>query len=397
MTTLRQLEKQAEEFLKQKNYEDAFSLYEEGIAHLDKILEQTTDQYKKQVLLQKRFELTVMLESIVKIVKSDGLRKKLSQVSVNPSKERPNQQMGKTNSPAKCADTVNVSHNIGVTWNNIAGLEEVKSSLEEAISWPIMYPEEMKVLGTLLKGLLLYGPPGCGKTLLAKAAAGSLNIPLIIVTPSEVLDKYLGESEKQLARIFGCARVVSPCLVLFDEVDKLLPMPGSSTSDGVRRLEGQLLTTLDGLDTNEGIIVLFTTNEPENINPALIRTGRVDRHILVPPPDLEAREAIFDAQLRDIPLDGVTPRWLSKMTKQDHRGAYSGADCTAIASELKKALFRVWVVNKEVRPREQGESVPMSKRTPLNRSTANTVLNQFAPGIKPDLLAKYSDWQELNS
>jgi len=256
----------------------------------------------------------------------------------------------------------------------------------------------MEILGTLLKGLLLYGPPGCGKTLLGKAAAGSLNISLIIVTPSEILDKFLGESEKQLSAIFDCAQIVSPTIILFDEIDKLLPMPGSGNSNtALRRVEGELLSTLDGIEKNSGIIVLFTTNEPENINPALIRSGRIDRHILVPPPDFKARESIFSSQLKDIPLGTVAPEFLAEITKLSLKGAYSGADVAQIASEIKKVLFRSWLINKEVLPKSAGKSIPLKQRSPLTKDIVEQVMNGFSPGIKTNLLNKYEEWQKFNS
>ncbi|MHA2362872.1 MAG: ATP-binding protein [Candidatus Hodarchaeales archaeon] len=404
MPSIKELERKSQFYMKKKEYLKAFDCLEEAIQKLDEALAITNENYKQQVLIQKRFELLVFAESITQLMSNDQLQKRTSNLQQNIQSllskhkyDQPEPEETAEKGKSVCNGKVNVIRNTGITWANIAGLESTKQVLEEAISWPLIYPDEMDVLGTLMKGLLLYGPPGCGKTLLAKAAAGSLNISLIIVTPSELLDKYLGETEKQLSAIFDCAREVSPTIILFDEIDKLLPMPGSShSSDAMRRLEGEMLSTLDGLENNSGIIVLFTTNEPENINPALIRAGRIDRHILVPPPDLEAREAIFHSQLKEIPLDTITTRFMAEITKSTIKGSYSGADIAQIASEFKKMLFRVWVDNKEVLPKTKGDSISLNQRTPMSVEIVKKVLKQYIPGLKPNLLEKYEEWQRMN-
>lgn len=406
MASIKDLERQAESFLKQKEYLQAFDKLEEAIQKLDVVLGQKIDNYKQQVLLQKRFEFLVFAESITNLVRDDQLKQRTStlqrhirSVKTVNGIDTPVKTLSKDNNlNTNCDDDeIKVIRSSGITWANIAGLSSVKQVLEETVSWPLIYPDEMSILGNLLKGLLLYGPPGCGKTLLAKAAAGSLNASLIIVTPSEILNKYLGESEKQVSNIFVCARRVSPCIILFDEIDKLLPMPDSfSSSDALRRVEGELLSTLDGLQDNTGIIVLFTTNEPERINPALIRAGRIDRHIFVPPPDTTARLAIFSMQLKNIPLGSVTVKTLAQRTAPTANGSFSGADIAQIANELKKALFRQWVTDKEVIPKQQGESIPLEKRSSLTQQIVEEILSHYLPGLKPNLLAKFDEWKKLN-
>jgi len=223
----------------------------------------------------------------------------------------------------------------GVTLGDVAGLEEVKRRLRTGFLTPMQSPELRQMYRKSLRGgLLLYGPPGCGKTLLARALAGELSADFYSVGLHEVLDMYLGESEKNLHEIFETARRHAPCVLFLDEVDALGQKRSHLSHSAGRNVVVQLLAELDGLrDDNEGVFVLGATNQPWDVDTALRRPGRFDRIALVLPPDTAARSAILEYHLRDRPLaDGIDYRWLS-----GHSAGYSGADLRLVcdsAAEL---------------------------------------------------------------
>ena len=228
-----------------------------------------------------------------------------------------------------------------VNFDDVAGLDDVKRELKESIEWQLKYPELLKKMGLRpIKGLLLYGPPGTGKTFIVKAAAGQFGIPLIIVDPATLLSKWLGESEKMVARIFECARKLSPCIVFIDETDKVFPIEVSG-SDAPKRIEAQLLQELDGVRSGEGFIVIFASNEPWRINPALIRAGRIDKVIYVEPPDDAMRKKLFELYLRGVELaEDVDLDELVRRTRPNKEGYYSAAAIALICNEAKKNILR---------------------------------------------------------
>ncbi len=192
-----------------------------------------------------------------------------------------------------------------VTWDQVGGLEDVKEELREAVEWPLKYPDLFAQLNaTPPKGLLLYGPPGTGKTLLAKAVAHESESNFISVKGPELLNKFVGESEKAVREVFRKARQASPCIIFFDEIDSVAPTRGSSGGDShvTERVISQFLTEMDGLEELRNVIIIAATNRPDIIDSALLRPGRFDRLLFVPPPDLEARKQIFKIHTRKTPL-----------------------------------------------------------------------------------------------
>ena len=191
-----------------------------------------------------------------------------------------------------------------VTWDDVGGLEHAKQELREAVEWPLKYPELFRTLNIKPpKGILLYGPPGTGKTLLAKAVANEANANFISVKGPELLSKWVGESEKHVREMFRKARQVAPCIIFFDEIDALAPRRGMGADSHVtERVVSQLLTELDGLEELKDVVVIAATNRPDIIDPALLRPGRIERHIYIPPPDKEGRKEIFKIHLRGKPL-----------------------------------------------------------------------------------------------
>lgn len=222
-----------------------------------------------------------------------------------------------------------------VKFSDVGGMEAVKKEIELKIIKPLQHPELYKAYGKKIGGgILLYGPPGCGKTYIAKATAGQVNAKFINVSLNDILDMWIGNSEKNLHEIFELARRNTPCVLFIDEIDAL----GASRSDmkqsAGRHLINQFLQELDGISNeNEGVLVLGATNTPWNLDAAFRRPGRFDRIIFVPPPDIETRQAILELKLKDKPTDLLD---YSKIAKKINH--YSGADIDAmidIAIELK--------------------------------------------------------------
>jgi transitional endoplasmic reticulum ATPase len=225
-----------------------------------------------------------------------------------------------------------------VTWDMIGGLEEVKQQLKEAVEWPIKYPQIFKRLGIRPpRGILLYGPPGVGKTLLAKAVATESQANFISVRGPEVLSKWVGESEKAIREIFRRAREAAPCIIFFDELDSIAPRRGLHTDSGVTdRMVNQLLTEMDGMMTLKEVVVIGATNRPDILDPALLRPGRFDRVIYVPPPDRQARLQILKVHTRSMPLaPDVDLNQLAALTE-----GYSGADLEAVCREAALSAAR---------------------------------------------------------
>jgi SpoVK/Ycf46/Vps4 family AAA+-type ATPase len=211
----------------------------------------------------------------------------------------------------------------GVRLADVAGMQQVKERLESAFLMPMRNPELRRLYGKSLRGgLLLYGPPGCGKTFIARAVAGELGARFYPVSLVDVLDMYIGESERKLRAIFDTARRNAPCVLFLDEVDAIGHKRTDLRGSGLRSVVQALLSELDGIeDSNEGVFILAATNHPWDVDSALRRPGRFDRMLLVLPPDEDARRAVFRLHLRNRPVENVDLKALAKRTE-----GYSGAD-----------------------------------------------------------------------
>jgi transitional endoplasmic reticulum ATPase len=229
-----------------------------------------------------------------------------------------------------------------ITWGQIGGLEKVKEELREAVEWPLKYPEIFSQLNANPpKGLLLYGPPGTGKTLLAKAVAHESESNFISVKGPELLNKFVGESEKALREIFRKARQASPCIIFFDEVDSVAPTRGGGFSDShvTERVISQFLTEMDGLEELRNVVIIAATNRPDIVDPALLRPGRFDRLLFVPPPDMEARKQIFKIHTAKTPLaEDVNTDDFAKRTE-----GYTGADIASVTNTAVMLALREYI------------------------------------------------------
>ncbi|WP_232702410.1 CDC48 family AAA ATPase [Halobacterium wangiae] len=272
-----------------------------------------------------------------------------------------------------------------VTWDQVGGLGDTKERLRETIQWPLDYPEVFDSMDLeSAKGVLLYGPPGTGKTLLAKAVANEANSNFISVKGPELLNKYVGESEKGVREVFEKARSNAPTVVFFDEIDSIAGERGRGMSDsGVgERVVSQLLTELDGIEELEDVVVVATTNRPDLIDNALLRPGRLDRHVHVPVPDEEARRAILEVHTRNKPLaDDVDLDDIAERTD-----GFVGADIEALAREATMNATREFI--NSVDPEEATESVGNVRVTMAHFEDA---LDKVVPSVTEDVREEYKE------
>ncbi len=255
-----------------------------------------------------------------------------------------------------------------ISLDDVGNMDDVKAAVTEAVLWPLQFPDTFARLGVdPPRGLLLYGPPGCGKTFLVKAIAGSGQANVLSVKGAELLSKWVGESEQGVRELFRRAREAAPTLIFLDEVDALAPTRGQSTDGGTTdRVVAALLTELDGVESLRNVVVIGATNRPDLIDPALLRPGRLERLVFVPPPDAVARTAILRASVKRVPLDpAVDLVDLGARTE-----GFSAADCAALVREAALTAMR--------------ESKDAATVTAAHMATA---LKAITPSLDPDQVA----------
>ncbi len=261
-----------------------------------------------------------------------------------------------------------------VHWEDIGGLEDVKRELREAVEWPLKNPEVFKRFGIRPpKGILLYGPPGCGKTLLARAVATESEANFITIKGPEVFSKWVGESEKAIREVFRKARMAAPAIIFFDEFDSLVPKRGMGFGDSgvTERVISQLLTEMDGIMRLEDVVVIAATNRPDIIDPAVLRPGRFDRLIFVPAPDEKGRLEIFKIYTKNMPLaKDVSLEELAKATN-----GYSGADIEALCREAALNALRRDINAKEV-----------------TKADFDAAMEKIGPSIRPEVVEWYKSF-----
>jgi transitional endoplasmic reticulum ATPase len=263
-----------------------------------------------------------------------------------------------------------------VRWTEVGGLAEVKEDLKEAVEWPLKNPGVFTRMGIRPpKGIMLYGPPGCGKTLLARAVATESEANFITIKGPEVFSKWVGESEKAIREVFRKARMASPAVIFFDEFDSLVPGRGMGYADSgvTERVISQLLTELDGLVSLEDVVIIAATNRPDIVDPAILRPGRFDRLIYVPEPDNDSRLAIFKIYTKGMPLaKDVNLSQLVMLTKK-----YSGADIEALCREAGLIALRTDIKAKEV-----------------NNSDFRKAAEKIGPSIMPNMETWYKGFMK---
>jgi transitional endoplasmic reticulum ATPase len=258
------------------------------------------------------------------------------------------------------------------------GLEDLKNKLKESVEWPLKHPEAFTRMGIRApKGIFLIGPPGCGKTLLAKAIAGETEANFISVKGPELFSKWVGESEKAIRETFRRARQVAPCIIFFDEVDSIAPRRGNDAGSKVtEQVVAQILTEMDGLEDMTDVVIIAATNRPDIVDSALLRPGRFDRVIVVQAPDEGARLQIFGVHTKNMPLTKDIS--LEKMAKETE--GYSGADLDAICREAAIIALREDINSKEVSAQHFKKAMAIVK--PSLKKTDIEVYNKFVDNVK---------------
>lgn len=246
-----------------------------------------------------------------------------------------------------------------VSWEDIGGLEEVKRDLKELVQYPVEHPEKFEKFGmSPSKGVLFYGPPGCGKTLMAKAVANECQANFISVKGPELLTMWFGESEANVRDVFEKARQSAPCVLFFDELDSIAQQRGGSSGDGggaADRVMNQLLTEMDGVGAKKNVFIIGATNRPDIIDTALMRPGRLDQLIYIPMPDYESRLSILRATLRKSPVSkDVDLNYLASQTDK-----FTGADLTEICQSACKLAIREEIERDIERQRMKAEAGDM--------------------------------------
>ncbi|MCW4047414.1 MAG: CDC48 family AAA ATPase [Candidatus Bathyarchaeota archaeon] len=263
-----------------------------------------------------------------------------------------------------------------VHWDDVGGLDDVKQHLKEAVEWPLKNPEMFSRLGIKPpKGILLYGPPGCGKTLLARAVATESEANFISIKGPEVFSKWVGESEKAIREVFRKARMAAPAVIFLDEMDSLAPRRGLGFSDSgvTERVISQLLTEMDGIVTLEDIVVIAATNRPDMVDSAVLRPGRFDRLIYVPEPDEKSRLQVFKIYTKGMPLSkDVDLNQLAALTKY-----YSGADIEALCREAAMHALRRDINSREVTMKDFQDA-----------------MKEVGPSITPDMEKWYKSFHQ---
>jgi len=268
-----------------------------------------------------------------------------------------------------------------VKWDDVVGLEHAKELLREAVELPLLRPDLFKGARRPWKGILLFGPPGCGKTMLAKAVASLCRATFLNVSAADVMSKWLGESERLVKALFALARERRPSIIFIDEVDSLMRARSSDETGAERRVKAQLLAEWDGLASGEGVVVIGATNRPWDIDPGFLR--RFERRIYVPPPDYQARLALFKVHTRGVELDSdVDFAKLAQMTE-----GFTGHD---IARLCREALME------PIRELERAGRLrdPSAKVRPVSMQDFTKALNAIKPSVPLDELSRFERWAQ---
>ena len=272
-----------------------------------------------------------------------------------------------------------VSEKPKLRFDDIAGLEDVKEQIRVKMILPFTYPEKAKTYKVKSGGgILLYGPPGSGKTMIAKAVAGELDATFFAIAPSEILNKWVGESEKNIRKLFESARQSAKAVVFIDEVESLIPKRRDAEAGGVMaRVVPQILAELDGFEAREGQSVMFmgATNEPWNIDYAMLRPGRLDEKIYIGLPDPTARRKILELNLKDIPQDGTID--LDALARRLE--GYSGADVSYLCRKTAEQTFL--------------EAVGQATDRPLTGSDFDRVLKSLRPSVSVGDLERFKKFK----
>ncbi|OEU77098.1 MAG: hypothetical protein BA869_12270 [Desulfuromonadales bacterium C00003107] len=272
-----------------------------------------------------------------------------------------------------------------IKWDDVGGLERAKQELKEVVEWPLKYPDAFAHLNSKPpRGILLFGAPGTGKTMLVKAVANESEANFISIKGPELLSKWVGESEKAVREIFRKAKQAAPCIIFLDELDSITPVRGAGSDAHVtERVVSQMLTEMDGLEELKEVIVIGATNRPDMVDSALLRPGRLDRLIYIQPPDKEERKKIFEVHLKGKPIGAdVDVDVLAERTE-----GYVGADICAIVKEAVMNALREFITSgiSEEQVKEAIQNVLIGKKH------FDAAIKNVRPTISPGTHAEFKE------
>jgi ATPases of the AAA+ class len=259
-------------------------------------------------------------------------------------------------------------------WTDVGGLERVKEQLTEAVEWPLKHPDAFRKVGIVPpKGILLYGPPGTGKTLLAKAVANETESNFIAIKGPEIFNKYVGESEKRVRELFDKARQVAPAIIFIDEIDSIASSRSNFEGNNINeQVVNQLLTELDGIEPLKNVVVIAATNRIDRIDPAILRSGRFDSVVFVPPPTEKERKAIFNVYIDKMPIDGNKEELVQFLSAKTE--GYVGSDIERLTKEAGMIALR--------------NDLSTEK---LSRDDFEKALEIIKPSLTPDEVKRYEE------
>merc|ERR1719277_1482842 len=279
-----------------------------------------------------------------------------------------------------------------IKWDDIGGLEETKRALQETILYPIDHPEKFEKFGmTPSRGVLFYGPPGCGKTLLAKAVASECSANFVSIKGPELLTMWFGESEANVREVFDKARAAAPCVLFFDELDSVGVARGSGGGDAGGagdRVMNQLLTEIDGVGVKKNVFFIGATNRPELLDEALLRPGRLDQLIYIPLPDLPARQNILESTLKKSPIAPNVPIWFIAQKTE----GFSGADLAELCQRAAKAAIRDAIAAEELKAGDDGMDDTVSSE--IGRKHFEEAFAGARRSVASNDLAKYDQFRK---
>ena len=283
-------------------------------------------------------------------------------------------------------------------WNDIGGYHDVKAQLIEAVIWPLEHADKFKTLGVEPpRGVLLYGPPGCSKTMMARAVATESSMNFIAVKGPEIFSKWVGQSEQAIRDIFRKARQASPCVIFFDEIDAIATQRESGDSGVTSRVLTSILTEMDGVSSLKQVVVIAATNRPQVIDPALVRPGRLDRLVYVGLPDSSARRSILTSSLSRVPhrLNEKTPDYLDVLTQRTE--GLTGAEIVMLVKESAIECMRRRL-DADYQPSDITEELEKMSINPefikLNWEHVEAALSRVRPRTDPALIESFKSFRQ---